>query len=183
MRLASLLALLAGLALAVAAADAAPDPVFAALVTRAFGPGTVGRESLYFKARFFTARLQAHMRYLLEQQQQEQSRTEAIALSRDDAAQLNEIVGEIWLASRKLYQSWGCLSYDLTLCDGHGAKGPKIAAADREAMAKWEARLGGQFAAGKPLSRSEAEDIYALARDTQAVLLANPEADRGPILP
>ncbi|KAJ2773633.1 hypothetical protein IWQ57_001210 [Coemansia nantahalensis] len=176
MRLAPLLALLVLAVLAAAQAPqdpdgAAPDPVLAALVTHAFGPDGAGRDEPYYRARFFTARLQARLRYQLQQ-----GDAQAIALSPDDATQLNEVVGEMWLAARRLYQSWGCLSYDLALCDGQADRGPKVAPATRDAMARWEARLGTQFAAGKRLSRREAEDIHALARDIQASLLARPAA-------
>ncbi|KAJ1727781.1 hypothetical protein LPJ61_004395, partial [Coemansia biformis] len=158
-------------------ADGEADRIFTTLVTHAFGPDTTGREELYYKTRFFTARLQARMRYLLSQSDLKDDGTggrQALSLSQDDTAQLNEVVGEMWLASRKLYQSWGCLSYDLTLCDGRAATGAKIAPGDKEAMAKWEHRLGVQFAADKTLTRGEAEGILGLAKGIQDVLLASP---------
>ncbi|KAJ2780432.1 hypothetical protein H4R18_003451 [Coemansia javaensis] len=172
-------ALLVALSAAVAPPDGeqpAMDRAFASLVKHAFGPGAAERSTLYYKTRFFTARLQSRMRYEL------QRGGPAAALSQDDAAQLNEMVEEMWLASRRLHQSWGCMSYDLALCDGGAAKaakgGPAAGPGEQAALAEWEGRLGRRFTAGRALSRSDAEAIHSLAKGVQDVLLSDAAAPR-----
>ncbi|KAJ2879303.1 hypothetical protein IWW38_006142 [Coemansia aciculifera] len=98
-------------------------------------------------------------------------------LTRAEVDELNSIRTDMWLASRKLYQSWGCLSYDLTLCNespktGGSGGGPKPSKHERDAMLKWEKRLSTPFVARKHLSKEEAEGIRSLVSGIQTVLLA-----------
>ncbi|KAJ2159287.1 hypothetical protein GGF46_003123 [Coemansia sp. RSA 552] len=149
--------------------------VFDSLVGHAFGPGNVDHADIYYRTRFFTAHMQSRMRFIMTQYDDQSSaaRSEDLALTQSEADQLNEVAQELWLASRKLYQSWGCLSYDLTLCSGATAsKGTKLTEGQRSAMAAWERRLETQFAPKKALSRDEANEIHDLAKEIQTVLLA-----------
>ncbi|KAJ2553140.1 hypothetical protein EV175_003041, partial [Coemansia sp. RSA 1933] len=89
-----------------------------------------------------------------------------------EADDLNSTMREMWLASRKLYQNWGCLSYDLTLCNGQTSKGHKLTDIEKTAMIEWEKRLSTPFAASKNMSKEDASEIHDLTRNILAVLLS-----------
>ncbi|KAJ1840655.1 hypothetical protein LPJ70_004556 [Coemansia sp. RSA 2708] len=143
--------------------------IFGALVEHAFGPATAGQATSYYKTRFFTAQLQSRMRYIVSQYDEDNIDK---ALTQSDADQLNAVVREMWRAAHKLERSAGCLSYDLTLCNGDSAKGQKLSDDERKAMEEWEQTLGGSFSA-KQLSKDEAQKIHELVKDIQRVLLAH----------
>ncbi|KAJ2416556.1 hypothetical protein GGF41_005486 [Coemansia sp. RSA 2531] len=170
-------------------ADQSMDRILATLVQHAFGPQHEDHAELYYRTRFFTARLTARMQYIVAQQDSHDaaaspsSTVSATSAHGDDASlgltqaevdQLNSIRMDMWLASRKLYQSWGCLSYDLTLCNGESGKigGTKPSKSERAAMTKWEKRLSTPFVVSKRLPRQEAEEIRNLTQGIQTVLLA-----------
>ncbi|KAJ1899852.1 hypothetical protein LPJ66_001855 [Kickxella alabastrina] len=173
----------------------AMDRIFTTLVQRTFGPRSLDHAEIYYKTRFFTSHMQARMRYISSQQDLvinndedvisssnkadtdvagNESDDKELMLSKSEAEQLNSIMQEMWLASRKLYQSSGCLSYDLTLCNGQSStKGSKFSDTERLAMAEWEKRLSTPFVAGKKLPKTEAEEIRRLMANIHAVLLEN----------
>ncbi|KAJ2347020.1 hypothetical protein IWW50_005285 [Coemansia erecta] len=142
------------------------DHVFKLLVEHAFGPATKSHASSYYQTRFFTARLQSRMSYIISQYDESDK-----SLSQSEADQLNLVAGEINRAAHKMFQSKGCLSYDLTLCDGK-ARGQKQSEGERVAVEKWIHKLDSPFEA-RVLSRDEASEIHTLARDIQDVLLAH----------
>ncbi|KAJ2455186.1 hypothetical protein EV183_000921 [Coemansia sp. RSA 2336] len=148
--------------------------VFDALVEHTFGPATSGHASEYYKTRFFTAHLQSQMRLLVSQYDTSEERS----LSDSDAKQLNTLVQEMWRAARKLYHSEGCLSYDLTLCNGRGGK-LKLSEQEREALEEWEEELSTKYSA-KELTKEEAVKLHQMASDIQRVLLAHTEQDQNP---
>ncbi|KAJ2811864.1 hypothetical protein H4S07_001787 [Coemansia furcata] len=171
--------------------DQSMDRILSSLVQHAFGPQHEDHAELYYRARFFTARLTARMQYIVAQQ--DQSSHDAVAspsstasattahgddtslgLTQAEVDELNSIRMEMWLASRKLYQSWGCLSYDLTLCNGESGKtgGSKPSKSERAAMTEWEKRLSAPFVASKRLPKQKAEEIRNLMQGIQSVLLA-----------
>ncbi|KAJ1758315.1 hypothetical protein LPJ69_004114 [Coemansia sp. RSA 1752] len=148
-------------------ADAdAKSRTFALLVDHAFGPATSSHASQYYKTRFFTAHLQSRMQYIVSQYTASDKK-----LTQTEADQLNSVAQEISRVARKLYHSTGCLSYDLTLCDGAG-KGLKQSEGERVAIKEWEAEMNTPFEA-KVLSRDEAKNIRDLTKNIQGVLLAH----------
>ncbi|KAJ2004927.1 hypothetical protein GGI04_002355 [Coemansia thaxteri] len=175
----------------VADAELAEKRILTLLVQNAFRYQQEGHADLYHQTRFFTARMQARMRYIAAQPDSEGDAPSSMAptntggltggvendttleLAQAEVDQLNSIMTEMLLASRKLYQSWGCLSYDLTLCSGQIATGgPKLTSSQKAAMAKWEKRLSTPFVARKRLAKGEAEEIHSLVQGIQSVLLA-----------
>ncbi|KAJ1723333.1 hypothetical protein LPJ53_002332 [Coemansia erecta] len=159
------------------------DRIFTTLVEHTFGPQHLDHADLYYKTRFFTSHMQARMRFIAAQSETEsednansgESNDEkTLSLTQPEAEQLNSIMKEMWLASRKLYQNWGCLSYDLTLCSGKSAsKSSKFSDTDKEAMVEWEKRLATPFVAGKRVTKDQAEDIRGLMQQINTVLLAH----------
>ncbi|KAJ2582695.1 hypothetical protein GGH95_001395 [Coemansia sp. RSA 1836] len=160
----------------------AMDRMLSTLVQHAFGPQHEDHADLYYRTRFFTARLTARMQYIVQQSPQDAAAPGAkvlvddklMELTQAEANELNSIRTDMWLASRKLYQSWGCLSYDLTLCNGESTKagGPKPSKHEKAAMLSWEKRLSAPFAARKRLPREEAEEIRSLVQGIQSALLS-----------
>ncbi|KAJ1992497.1 hypothetical protein GGI25_000170 [Coemansia spiralis] len=166
--------------------DEAMRRIFTMLVEHTFNPQTRGHADLYYKTRFFTAHMQARMHYIESQHElliQDTANkinstsgiadeSESMGMSQAEAEDLNSIMREMWLASRKLYQNWGCLSYDLTLCNGQMSKGRRLTDSEKTAMVEWEKRLSTPFAATKLLSKDEAEEIHSLAKGILSVLLS-----------
>ncbi|KAJ1643895.1 hypothetical protein J3B02_002338 [Coemansia erecta] len=174
--------------------DEAMKRIFTKLVEHTFGPQHLDHAELYYKTRFFASHMQARMRFIASQDESAgrgeingaslaedggnengdvKDKENDMGLSQSEADQLNSIMREMWLASRKLYRSWGCLSYDLTLCSGQSpAKGSKLTDTDKQAMAEWEKRLSTPFVAGKRLAKDEADDIHELMKGIHIVLLA-----------
>ncbi|KAJ2726554.1 hypothetical protein GGI07_000496 [Coemansia sp. Benny D115] len=159
----------------------AMDRIFTTLVQSTFGPQHLDHADTYYKTRFFTAHLQARMRLISSGQSASkvemadaslESNEKSLELSQSEADQLNAIMREMWLASRKLFQSRGCLSYDLTLCNGQ-SKGVKYSESEKQAMAEWQKRLSTPVVAGKALDRKEAKEIGNLMKNIHTVLLAN----------
>ncbi|KAI8325285.1 hypothetical protein GQ54DRAFT_2747 [Martensiomyces pterosporus] len=107
----------------------------------------------------------------LDKRNSEDSDAKDMALTQSEADQLNEIMKEMWLVSRKMYQQTGCLSYDLSLCNGQASKSLKLTKGEKAALREWESRLSKPVVAGKKLSRDEAEQIRGLMKGIQAVLL------------
>ncbi|KAJ2778445.1 hypothetical protein GGI15_004175 [Coemansia interrupta] len=159
------------------------DRIFTTLVEHTFGPQHLDHADLYYKTRFFASHMQARMRFIATQTEAESEDNadsgdshgeKTLSLTQPEAEQLNSIMKEMWLASRKLYQSWGCMSYDLTLCSGKSSsKSSKFSDADKEAMVEWEKRLATPFVAGKRIQKDQAEDIRGLMQQIHTVLLAH----------
>ncbi|KAJ2237564.1 hypothetical protein H4R99_004658 [Coemansia sp. RSA 1722] len=173
--------------------DQAMGRIYKTLVEHTFAPQHLDHAELYYKTRFFASHMQARMRFISSQDDlvaahegiddpsladnesnsDTNDKDKDLSLSQSEADQLNSIMREMWLASRKLYKSWGCLSYDLTLCSGQsGAKGSKFTDTEKQAMAEWEKRLSTPFVAGKRLPKDEADEIHELMKGIHSVLLA-----------
>ncbi|KAJ1798901.1 hypothetical protein LPJ59_002196 [Coemansia sp. RSA 2399] len=166
--------------------DDSRQRILTLLVEHTFDPQTRGHAELYYKTRFFAAHLQARVRYIESQHELKVDGTaakddsakattdesELMGLTRAEADDLNSIMREMWLASRKLYQNWGCLSYDLTLCNGQTSKGRKLTDNEKTAMVEWEKRLSTPFAASGRMSKEDAEEIHGLTKNILAVLLS-----------
>ncbi|KAJ1667317.1 hypothetical protein IW140_001948 [Coemansia sp. RSA 1813] len=160
--------------------------IFTLLVEHTFDPQTRGHAELYYKTRFFAAHLQARMRYIESQHELEVDGTvekddtvkpstdesEQMGLTQAEAEDLNSIMREMWLASRKLYQNWGCLSYDLTICNGQISKGRKLTDSEKAAMIEWEKRLSTPFEASTNMSKEDAGEVHDLTKGILAVLLS-----------